>query len=225
MKTFNYPSLKVSGPTEAIDKFLELEYTIWKKDSHGYQWEFIQVITGLSYLPDEIIEFHKIVLKQPNYSSTIIGVIHEQWLVGKYRNSSVTHFSDRCHEGVFYDAEWAESKIIFKSLNYLEIAYVFYDNINPSLWWCFIKSAYPELYFTFSELELQYPICYYKQRVIYSHGPEVEDHNPDGFDLSEHNVDCAFVEWNPDGFVYEADPAFDDGECLDDFLLSDLDLI
>lgn len=175
MKTFNYPSLKISGPKEAVDRFLEIEYTIWEKDSRGYQWEFINIITGVSNQLKAIIYFKRKCLQNPDYLKTMEGLIHQQIIADNLEFYDPTPHSGQYQDDNYLSSRWFESRLISRFQDSVIIAFDFYYDKGLDFWKQYLSDVYDELSFEHSSVELDFVIHEYKSRVIYNHGCEIDD--------------------------------------------------
>jgi len=175
MKTFNYPTLKVSGPQETVDRFLEIEYTIWEKDRRGYQWEFINLITGLSKQLKGIVYFKRKCLQNPDYLKTIEGLIHQQIVADNLEFEDPTPDSNQYQDDNYLASRWFESRLISRFQNMVIIAYDYYYDQSLEFWKQYLIDVYVELKFEHSSVELESIIHEYKSRVIYNHGCEIDD--------------------------------------------------
>ena len=187
MKKFTYRTLEISGSRENIQIYLGREYMIWPKVSlNAYQYEFINIIRGISDQLKGILYYRRECYVIPKYEKTIQGLIHEQLINDNLNFYDPTPHSGRGNDDNYLESFWFESRIIHRSETKMVIAYILDKGVDTSFWKRHLADVCPLLSFTHYETELTRPIPYYKSMVIYNHGCEIDDEDyPEDFLLSD----------------------------------------
>jgi hypothetical protein len=187
MEKFTYRTLEISGSRENIQIYLDREYMIWPKDSlDHYQYEFINIIRGISNQLKGILYYRRECNVIPEYEKMIQGLIHEQLINDNLNFYDPTPHSGRGNDDNYLESFWFESRIIHRSETKMVIAYILDKGVDTSFWKRYLADVHPLLSFTHYETELTRPIPYYKSMVIYNHGCEIDDEDyPEDFLLSD----------------------------------------
>ena len=195
MKKFTYRTLEISGSKEDVQIYLDREYMLDRnirlrrlKCPPTRQFEFINIIRGISDQLKGIIYYRRKCILIPNYEKSILGLMHKQLV-----NDNLDFFDPTPHSGRWSDDNylisfWFESRILYTSPYYVEIAYVLEEGVDISFWKEYLIEEYPMLSFTHSETELTKPIPHYKSSVIYYdeyNFPEEDENFPEDFLLAD----------------------------------------
>ena len=171
MEKFNYRALEISGSREDMELYLDREYMIWPKVSlNDYQYEFINIIRGISDQLKGILYYRRECTIIPEYEKTMQGLIHEQLINDNLNFYDPTPHSGRGKDDNYLESFWFESRIIQRSETKMVIAYIVDKGVDTSFWKMYLADVYPLLSFGHSMIESHSEIIYYHSSVIYNHG-------------------------------------------------------
>ena len=187
MEKFNYRTLEISGSREDMELYLDREYMIWPKVSlNDYQYEFINIIRGISDQLKGILYYRRECTIIPEYEKTMQGLIHEQLINDNLNFYDPTPHSGRGKDDNYLESFWFESRIIQRSETKMVIAYIVDKGVDTSFWKMYLADVYPLLSFGHSMIELKSEIFHYHSSVIYNHGCEIDDEDyPENFLLAD----------------------------------------
>ena len=178
MKKYNYRTLEISGSREDVKMYLDRECMLnpkiglFVKPKHPWEhvypkFEFINIIRGISDQLKEILYYRRKCTLIPNYEKSILGLIHKQLVNDNLDFSNPTPHSGRWMDDNYLISFWFECRTLYRSSDYIEIAYVLEDGVDISFWKDYLIEEYPMLSFTHYERELTKPIPYYRSSVVY----------------------------------------------------------
>ena len=183
MEKYTYRTLKISGSSEDVKMCLDREYIIFHEvNVNAYQYEFINIITGISEQLKGILYYRRKCTIIPGYERTSEGLIHKQLINDNLNFYDPTPYSGRAQNDNYLKSFWFESRIIHKSDTEMVIAYILDEGVDTSFWKNYLHDVYPLLSFGHSMIELDSEIIYYNSSMIYNHGCEIDDEDyPEDF--------------------------------------------